>query len=75
MPGVPTLWVRDVARSSERSRSSAVGYDDDDAYVVPFTINDDGEPVPAIAAPGRRPSRPGSPPRMTSLAKIAACRI
>jgi hypothetical protein len=45
MPGVTRMWVRDVARSSNVALVCA-GYDDDEAYVVPFTVDANGEPVP-----------------------------
>lgn len=47
LPVVPQLWVRDIARSSNVALVSSGYGDDDDAWVVPFTIGDDGEPVPA----------------------------
>lgn len=42
LPGVPSLWVRDVARSSTVALVSQGWGDNDDAWVVPFTLNDDG---------------------------------
>jgi hypothetical protein len=50
MPGVPRLWVRDVARSSDVALVSSGWGDDDDAWVVPFTVNDDGTVTPAPRA-------------------------
>jgi hypothetical protein len=47
LPGVPQLWVRDIARSSLVALVSSGYGDDDDAWVVPFTLGGDGEPTPA----------------------------
>lgn len=46
-PGIKNLWVRDVARSSDVALVSEGYSNDDDAWVVPFTIDADGDPVPA----------------------------
>jgi len=49
IPGIPRLWVRDVARSSDVALVSEGWDPDDEAWVVPFTIdaaNDAVVPAP-----------------------------